>query len=153
MEDVLDLYAEAPDPKRPVVCFDESPIQLLGEVRQSIAAQPGQPERYDCEYRRNGTVNLFVFLDAHRPWRTVKVTAQRAALRKLAKCRSRPAEIGIWGDQSPQDRRWTLPRVWDTDVRRRQGLAPRPPGGARASIDALPGPRHFTLVLGPKMLH
>jgi transposase len=79
MEDVLDLYAERHDPKRPVVCFDESPHQLIGEVRQPILAEPGQPERYDCEYRRNGTVNLFVFLDAHRPWRRVKVTERRAA--------------------------------------------------------------------------
>jgi transposase len=79
MEDVLDLYAEAPDPQRPVVCFDESPTQLIGEVRQPIPAAPGQPERYDYEYRRNGTVNLFVFLDAHRPWRKVKVTDQRTA--------------------------------------------------------------------------
>src|SRR6202049_3482174 len=47
MEDVLDLYAEAPDPKRPVVCFDESPVQLIGEVRQPIPAEPGQLERYD----------------------------------------------------------------------------------------------------------
>jgi hypothetical protein len=58
MEDVLDLYAEAPDPTRPVVCFDESPVQLIGEVRQPIPAKPGQLERYDYEYRRNGTVNL-----------------------------------------------------------------------------------------------
>ncbi|WP_249147784.1 IS630 family transposase, partial [Bradyrhizobium jicamae] len=79
MEDVLDLYAEAPDPKHPVVCFDESPIQLIGEVRQPIPAKPGQLERYDCEYRRNGTVNLFVFLDVNRPWRRVKVTERRAA--------------------------------------------------------------------------
>jgi hypothetical protein len=79
MEDVLDLYAEAPDPKRPVVCFDESPIQLIGEVRQPIAAAPGQVERYDCEYRRNGTANLFVFVDVNRPWRKVKVTERRAA--------------------------------------------------------------------------
>jgi transposase len=69
MEDVLDLYAETPDPNRPVVCFDESPIQLIGEVRIPIAAKPGRLERYDCEYRRNGTANLFVFLDVHRPWR------------------------------------------------------------------------------------
>src|SRR5258706_9961238 len=68
MEDVLDLYAETPDLKRPVVCFDESPTQLIGEARQPILAMPGQLERYDCEYRRNGTANLFVFLDAHRPW-------------------------------------------------------------------------------------
>ena len=62
-----------------MVCFDESPTQLIGEVRQPIPAKPGQLERYDCEYRRNGTVNLFVFLDAHRPWRRVKVTDRRAA--------------------------------------------------------------------------
>lgn len=79
MEDVLDLYAQVPDPKRPVVCFDESPTQLIGEVRQPIQAVPGQRERYDCEYRRNGTVNLFIFLDAHRPWRKVKVTDRRTA--------------------------------------------------------------------------
>jgi transposase len=85
MEDVLDLYAEPPDPKRPVVCFDESPTQLIGEVRQPVPAAPGQLERYDCEYRRNGTANLFVFLDAHRPWRTVKVTDQRTA-RDFAHC-------------------------------------------------------------------
>jgi transposase len=85
MEDVLDLYGEAPDPKRPVVCFDESPIQLIGEARQPIPAAPGRLERYDCEYRRNGTVNLFVFLDAHRPWRKVKVTERRTA-RDFAQC-------------------------------------------------------------------
>jgi transposase len=79
MEDVLDLYAEAPNPKRPVICFDESPTQLIGEVRPPIPAEPGQLERYDCEYKRNGTVNLFVFLDAHRPWRKVKVTDRRTA--------------------------------------------------------------------------
>jgi len=77
-EDVLDLYAEAPDPQRPVVCFDESPIQLIGEVRQPIPPEPGQIERYDCEYRRNGTANLFVSLDVNRPWRKVKATARRA---------------------------------------------------------------------------
>jgi len=80
MEDVLDLYAELPDQKRPVVCFDESPIQLIDEVRTPIPAKPGQLERYDCEYKRNGTANLFVFLDVHRPWRKVKVTASRAAV-------------------------------------------------------------------------
>jgi len=79
MEDVLDLYAEEADPKRPVVCFDESPTQLIGEARLPILAAPGQPERYDCEYRRNGTANLFVFLDAHKSWRHVKVTDQRTA--------------------------------------------------------------------------
>jgi len=77
---VLDLYAEAPDPKHPVVCFDESPTQLIGEVREPIRARSGQIERYDCEYRRNGTANLFVFLDVHRPWRKIKVTDSRTAI-------------------------------------------------------------------------
>jgi len=77
MEDVLDLYAETPDPQKPVICFDESPTQLIGEVREPISAKPGQIERYDCEYRRNGTVNLFVFVNAHQPWRRVKVTDRR----------------------------------------------------------------------------
>src|ERR1700761_4207442 len=80
MEDVLDLYAEAPDPERPVVCFDETPVQLIGEVRQPIPAEPGRRERYDYEYRRNGTVNLFVTFDPHRGWRDVKVTDRRAAV-------------------------------------------------------------------------
>jgi transposase len=79
MEDVLDLYAEETDPQRPVVCFDESPVQLIGELRQPIPPEPGQIERYDYEYRRNGTANLFVVLDANRPWRKVKVTERRAA--------------------------------------------------------------------------
>ena len=79
MEDVLDLYAEAADPKRPVISFDESPTQLIGEVREPIPAEPGQLERFDFEYKRNGTQNLFVFLDVHRPWRKVKVTERRTA--------------------------------------------------------------------------
>src|SRR6266850_4192765 len=85
MEDVLDLYAETPDPKRPVVCFDESPVQLIGEVREPIPPEPGQLERYDYEYRRNGTVNLFVVLDVNRPWRKVKVTERRTA-KDYAQC-------------------------------------------------------------------
>lgn len=92
MEDVLDLYAEPPDPKRPVVCFDESPIQLIGEVRSPIPARPGQLARYDFEYKRNGTANLFVFLDVHRPWRKVKVTNSRAAI-DFAVCMRELADI------------------------------------------------------------
>jgi hypothetical protein len=92
MEDVLDLYAEAPDPKRPVVCFDESPTQLIGEVRQPIKAEPGQIERYDCEYKRNGTANLFIFLDVNRPWRKVKVTDSRTAV-DFAACMQELADV------------------------------------------------------------
>ena len=92
MEDVLDLYAEAPDPQRPVVCFDESPIQLIGETRQPLPAMPGQVARVDYEYRRNGTVNLFVMLDAHRPWRRVKATDQRTAC-DFAQCMRELVEV------------------------------------------------------------
>jgi transposase len=92
MEDVLDLYAQRPDPNRPVVCFDESPVQLVGEVRPPIPARPGQLERYDCEYKRNGIANLFVFLDVHRPWRKVKVTESRAAV-DFAACMRELADV------------------------------------------------------------
>lgn len=92
MADVLDLYAEQPDPKRPVVCFDESPTQLIGEVGEPVPATPCQFERYDCEYKRNGTVNLFVFLDVHRPWRKVKVTDSRAAV-DFAACMHELADV------------------------------------------------------------
>jgi transposase len=79
MENVLELYASPPDQKRPVVCFDETPVQLIGEERVPVLPVPGHPARYDYEYRRNGTANLFIFLDAHRPWRHVKVTSHRSA--------------------------------------------------------------------------
>jgi hypothetical protein len=66
------------NPKRPVVCFDESPIQLIGEVRVPITPKPGKRYRYDSEYKRNGTANLFVTVDANRSWRKVKTTDRRA---------------------------------------------------------------------------
>jgi transposase len=77
MEDVLDLYAEQPPPDQPVICFDESPTQLIGEVRKPWSASPGTPAYVDYEYTRNGTANLFVFVNAHQPWRHVKVTDHR----------------------------------------------------------------------------
>lgn len=79
MEDVLDLYAEPADKKRPVVCFDETPRQLIGEARVPVAAKPGRPARVDYEYVRNGTANVFMFFDAHRKWRHAKVTDRRAS--------------------------------------------------------------------------
>ncbi len=69
MEDVLALYSERPRRRFPVVCFDETPIQLVADKRVPVQAAPGRLHRYDYEYRRNGTANLFVFVDAHRPWR------------------------------------------------------------------------------------
>jgi len=77
MEDVLDLYEEPYNPKRPVVCLDECPYQLIREVRQVWPMQPGRPERYDYEYHRGGTCNLFVFFQPLAGWRHVKVTERR----------------------------------------------------------------------------
>jgi transposase len=77
MEDVLALYAEPADDLRPVVCFDETPRQLIGEDRVPIPAEPGKLGRYDYEYVRNGTANVFMFVDVNRPWRHAKVTDQR----------------------------------------------------------------------------
>ena len=85
MEDVLELFAEAPDEKRPVVSFDETPRQLIGEARVPVAAKPGRVARYDYEYVRNGTANVFMFVDAHRPWRHAKVTDHRTN-RDFAEC-------------------------------------------------------------------
>ena len=77
MEDVLDLYAEPYDPKRPTVTFDETSKQLIGETRPPLPAQPGHPARYDYEYKRNGTRNIFLFCEPQAGWRPVAVTAQR----------------------------------------------------------------------------
>jgi hypothetical protein len=74
---VLDLYAEPDDPQYPQVCFDESPVQLTSERRHPLPARPGQPECYDCEYQREGTANLFLFVQPLRGWRHVNVTTQR----------------------------------------------------------------------------
>ena len=80
MEDLLDLYNEPYDPKRPVVCFDERPYQLVEEVRQPLPLQPGQPERYDYEYKRNGTVNLFAYFHPLAGWRHIEVTQRRTQI-------------------------------------------------------------------------
>ena len=77
MEDVLDLYTQPYDPQRPWVCFDEKCKQLIGKTRQSIPATPGQPERYDYEYQRNGVSNMFMFSAPLEGWRHVKVTDRR----------------------------------------------------------------------------
>lgn len=77
MEDVLDLYAQDHDPERPQVCFDEMPYQLIKEKRTPLPAEPGKPERYDYEYRRNGTRNLFMFFEPYAGWRHVEVTKRR----------------------------------------------------------------------------
>jgi transposase len=85
MEDVLALYTEPPDERRPVVCFDETPRQLIGEERVPVRAEPGKRARFDYEYVRNGTANVFMFVDVNRPWRHAKVTDQRTCI-DFAEC-------------------------------------------------------------------
>ena len=80
MEDVLDTYAEPPDPLRPLVTFDERPVQLLGEVREPLPCAPGRARRQDYEYKREGTCNLFCFFAPHEGWRHVDVTERRTAV-------------------------------------------------------------------------
>lgn len=91
MEDVLDVYHRPYDESRPLVCLDESSKQLIGEIREPIPptparlekadrpAKPGQPERYDFEYVRNGTANLFMITQPLLGWRHVEVTDRRTA--------------------------------------------------------------------------
>jgi hypothetical protein len=77
MEDVLDVYHRPYDPTRPVVCLDEASKQLIRETRTPLPAQPGQTERVDYEYERNGTVNLFMTFEPLAGRRRVTVTDRR----------------------------------------------------------------------------
>ncbi len=77
MEDVLDLYADDYDEKRPVVGFDETSKQLIAETRQPVPARAGAVERFGYEYRRGGVCNLFMFCQPKRGWRHVEVTERR----------------------------------------------------------------------------
>jgi transposase len=90
MEDVLELYEEPHDPKRPLICFDEMPYQMVAEKRVPIPAKPGRPQRYDYEYERGGVRNLFMFFEPKASWRHVDLRERRTAvdfaqqMRKLA---------------------------------------------------------------------
>lgn len=77
MEDILAVYQRPYNPKRPVVCMDESSKQLIRETRIPIAPQPGQVERFDTEYERNGTCNIFLSCEPLKGWRDVEVTDSR----------------------------------------------------------------------------
>jgi hypothetical protein len=79
MEDVLAVYHRPYNAKRPLVCLDEASKQLIGETRQPLPAEPGQPERFDYEYERKGTANLFMISEPLLGWRTVRVTERRTA--------------------------------------------------------------------------
>lgn len=73
MEDVLDVYERPYDACFPVVCMDEQPVQLIGETRIALSIEFGQPERYDYEYRRNGTAVNFMFTEPLASWRKVDI--------------------------------------------------------------------------------
>jgi hypothetical protein len=80
MEDVLEVYQRPHDPARPVVCVDETSKQLIAETRVPITAKPGRAARFDYEYQRNGTANLFMMFAPLEGWRHVKVTDHRTAV-------------------------------------------------------------------------
>ena len=80
MEDVLEVYKRPYDPKRPVVCMDEQPTQLLKETRKKVPAQPGQPERVDYEYERNGTAVNFMSTETLGGWRKVNIRGRKTAI-------------------------------------------------------------------------
>ena len=77
MEDVLDLYERAYDPACPVVCMDEQPVQLIAETRLADRMKAGRVERYDYEYRRNGTAVNFMFTEPLASWRKVNVRRRK----------------------------------------------------------------------------
>jgi hypothetical protein len=85
MEDVLEVYHRPYDPKRPLVCFDEGSKQQLKETRLPLPVRPGDVAKYDYEYERNGTSNLFIFFAPLEAWRYLKVTDQRTML-DFAQC-------------------------------------------------------------------
>jgi hypothetical protein len=80
MEDTLEVYTRPHDETRPLVCLDETSKQLVAETRTPVPMRPGQPARYDYEYERNGTANLFMLFAPLEGWRHVKVTERRTAV-------------------------------------------------------------------------
>jgi hypothetical protein len=80
MEDILDVYHRPYNSRLPLVCMDEKPIQLLDEVHPSLSATPTHAERYDYEYKRNGTASIFMFTEPLNGWRKVKVREKRTKI-------------------------------------------------------------------------
>lgn len=77
MEHILDLYQQEADPKRPLICFDEKPMQVIGSIREEVPMKPGAPKRVDYEYERHGTQNLLMFFAPFEGWRHVEVKPRR----------------------------------------------------------------------------
>jgi hypothetical protein len=80
MEDVLAVYTRPRDPDRPLVCLDETSKQLIAETRVPIAMKAGRPARFDYEYERHGTANLFMMFAPLEGWRHVTVTDRHTAV-------------------------------------------------------------------------
>ena len=80
MEDILDVYTQPYDKKRPLVCMDECPRQLIGETQVSMPCKPGRPEYFDYEYIRNGTCLIFMFVAPLEGWRRAEVTERRTRI-------------------------------------------------------------------------
>jgi DDE superfamily endonuclease len=80
MEEVLDVYTLPYDPEMPLVCLDETSKQLVSETRTPLPMEPGQPQRVDYEYERNGAANLFMLFAPLEGWRHVEVTDRRTAI-------------------------------------------------------------------------
>ena len=80
MEDILSVYARIYDPRRPVVCMDEKPYQLLAHAREPILATPGRDLREDSEYVRHGTCSIFVWVEPLAGWRRVEALQRRTRL-------------------------------------------------------------------------
>jgi transposase len=79
MEDVLEVYHRPCNERRPLICLDELPVQLIGESRVPLPTRPGEPAKYDYEYVRNGTANVFLAFEPLLGWRAAQVTPQRTA--------------------------------------------------------------------------
>jgi hypothetical protein len=99
MEDVLEVYKQLYDPKRPQVCMDETSKQLLADTRDPIPAKPGSPEKFDYEYKREGVANIFMFFEPLMGKRHAKVTEHRTrkdwalAMRELSDVHYPDAEV------------------------------------------------------------
>ena len=127
MEDVLEVYHRPYDPKRPVVCLDETFKQLIGQTRQPLPSMPGQVERYDSVYVRNGVTNLFMCFEPLAGWRHVELSDSRTALdwarivKDLVDCRRyRDAEqIVLVMDQLNTHGAWSLYEAFAPDEAKR----------------------------------
>jgi hypothetical protein len=80
MEEILDLYTQPYDPKRPLVCMDERPMQLLKETHRPLPVEPGKPARYEHEYERHGTAVHFLFTEPLAGWRKAHVRQRKTAV-------------------------------------------------------------------------